>query len=68
MSTVQFSRAGSVAPDAVEMTPELEQLHASIVERLERAGVQLPGALLASVADEILADAVRISLLWLENG
>ena len=48
--------------------PELDQLQASIVERLRRAGVLLPDAETKAMAEEVLADAVRICLDWMEGG
>jgi CheY-like chemotaxis protein len=50
-------------PDSTGIAHEVEQLHATVVEQLRNAGVQLP-----DVADVILAEAVRVSLLWLETG
>jgi hypothetical protein len=68
MDTAQFSQSRGGAAGVDEMIPGLEQLHASIVERLDRAGVELPHAVIANIADDVLADAVRIALRWLENG
>jgi hypothetical protein len=45
---------------------ELDHLQATIVERLRRAGVRLPDAEVTAIADEVLADVVRICLAWME--
>jgi hypothetical protein len=50
------------------MTLVVERVQAHVAEELDRAGVQLPDAVIAVVADVILAEAVRLSLLWLESG
>ena len=67
MSAVQFMPSAGVGTDGTGTSHEVEHLHASIVEQLDRAGVQLPDAAIAALADAILADAVRISLQWLEG-
>jgi hypothetical protein len=46
---------------------DVDALEAVIAERLERAGVALPEAEIAAIAEEALAEAVRISLAWLEQ-
>jgi hypothetical protein len=46
---------------------ELDHLRATIVHRLHGAGVSLPDADVAALAEEMLADAVRICLDWMER-
>jgi hypothetical protein len=47
---------------------ELDHLQAAIAQRLRGAGVSLPDAEVAALADEVLTDAVRICLAWIERG
>jgi hypothetical protein len=47
---------------------ELDHLQATIAQRLRGAGVSLSDADIASLADEVLADAIRICLAWMERG
>jgi hypothetical protein len=68
MSALPFVAAAGVGPGSAGLTPDVECLHANIVEQLDRVGVQLPEAVISAVAEVILADAVRISLRWLETG
>jgi hypothetical protein len=68
MTAIQFSSSATLDPDSTEIAHEVEQLHATIVEQLRNAGVQLSEDVTAAVADVILAEAVRVSLLWLEAG
>jgi hypothetical protein len=49
------------------MAHEVERLQAIIVEQLHIAGVRLPDAASVAIADVILAEALRISLRWLET-
>jgi hypothetical protein len=51
-----------------DMAHEIERVHESIRVELGRAGVRLPEARIAAVAEVVLADAVRISLRWLNDG
>ena len=53
--------------DRAEMNEELERLQATIAEQLRLAGVRLPDAVLADIADATLTDAIRIALLWVEG-
>jgi hypothetical protein len=50
------------------MAHELEEMHASVEEQLRRAGVELPDATITGLASAMIADAVRISLMWLDQG
>ena len=56
------------APDAGRMAAELDELRASIERRLRDAGVRLAPAELAALADDLVSDVVRVSLLWVEPG
>lgn len=47
---------------------ELDHLRATIARRLRDAGVSLSDAAVAALADEMLTDAVRICLAWIERG
>jgi hypothetical protein len=53
--------------DRSRMTDELELFQAAILERLRCVGVQLPDAQLRQLADDMLAEAVRLSVAWLEQ-
>jgi hypothetical protein len=66
--TTSISSSASIVPESRVMAREVELFHTIIVEQLRGAGVQLPEAVNGAVADVILAEAVRVSLLWLENG
>jgi len=68
MSVLRFASPGPTGPDSSPMTRELEEMHASVEEQLRRVGVELPDATITSLAAVILADAVRISLMWLDDG
>jgi hypothetical protein len=68
MSATRFSSSAAPDPDSTGIAHDVEQLRATIVAQLRNAGVLLPEDVAASVADAILAEAVRISLLWLETG
>ena len=46
---------------------DVDALEAAIAERLARAGVVLPAYDVAAIAEDALAEAVRISLAWLER-
>lgn len=46
------------------MSLELDRLRSSIADQLKRAGVERPDAELSEMADLILTDAVRLTLLW----
>jgi hypothetical protein len=50
------------------MADEIERVRESIAVELRRAGVRLPDAGIAAVAEVVLAGAVRISLRWLNDG
>ena len=65
---LQAAPAGRRADDAGPMAAELDGLRASIERRLRAAGVRLPPGELAALADDVLADALRIALLWVEPG
>ncbi|MEP6495411.1 MAG: hypothetical protein ABJF01_22180 [bacterium] len=58
----------SVEAEQIDMTIEIECLEQTIADELRRAGVQLPDGALDGVAESILADAVRIALVWLGDG
>ncbi|MDB4917327.1 MAG: hypothetical protein JWM95_4971 [Gemmatimonadetes bacterium] len=57
------------SPDTVDvgMPHEVEQLRATIAEQLRGAGVEMPEERLDTVAEAILADAVRLALEWIER-
>ena len=59
----------SVAGDFVasSMSDELESLRLRIVEELHRAGVALPRDRTAAVAEVVLAEAIRLSVRWVED-
>ena len=46
---------------------ELDELQAAIVGRLRDAGVSLPDDAVSALAEEVLADAVRLSVAWMER-
>jgi len=48
--------------------PELKRLEAAIAERLRREGVQMDDEAIATLAEELFGDAVRICLDWVEGG
>lgn len=56
----------SGAHPAPMMARELDQLHERLARRLRRQGVHLPDAELRELAESVLADAVRLSLDWLD--
>jgi hypothetical protein len=56
-----------ITEDDADMKHEVEMLHASIVQRLRRAGVRIPDAAIGEIAEDVLADAVRLSLIWLRR-
>jgi hypothetical protein len=68
MNATRFSSSAALDPDSTGIAHEVEHLHETIVEQLRNAGVRLPEDVTAGVADVILAEAVRVSLLWLETG
>jgi hypothetical protein len=49
------------------MADEIERLHARIATELRNAGVRLPDAVVASIADAVLDDAIQLALMWLEH-
>jgi hypothetical protein len=50
----------------VSSARDVDRVTASLAARLRDAGVTLPDAALASLADAVLTDALRIALDWLE--
>jgi hypothetical protein len=67
MSAPAFS-AHACGEELAAADTELARLQAAIAIRLRRAGVRLPEAEMAALADELLGDAVRICLTWMESG
>jgi hypothetical protein len=67
MSRPDLETADDALADPACMTDEVELLQASIVERLRRAGVGLSAQDVASIAEAVAADAVRVCLHWLER-
>jgi len=59
----------SVAGDCVgtAMSDELETLRLRIVEELRRAGVALSRDRTAAVAEVVMAEAIRLSVRWVED-
>lgn len=49
------------------MTDELETLRLRIVHERRRAGVTLPESAAGAVADVVLAEAIRLSVRWVEG-
>ena len=60
--------SSDIPPFGGTLTNDLRQLHGRIAELLQRAGVCVPDARLAALAETVLADAIQISLQWLEIG
>ena len=48
--------------------PELKRLQAAIIERLQREGMQMDDEEVATLAEALFGDAVRICLEWVEGG
>jgi hypothetical protein len=47
--------------------PSVDRLHAAVVARLADAGVALPPATVAALAEAVMADALRLALDWIEE-
>jgi hypothetical protein len=67
MTTVDLRMPAPDNSSSGEMADEVERLHARIATELRNAGVHLPDAVVASIADVVLDDAIRLSLAWLEH-
>lgn len=67
MTTADLRMPATDHSASTEMTDEVERLHARIAAELRNAGVRLPDAVVASIADVVLDDAIRLSLAWLEH-
>ncbi len=59
--------AASDFAGATAMTDELNRLRATLTVRLRHAGIQASDTVLADLAEEVLNDAVRVALRWLEE-
>ena len=55
------------SPPLPTLAPEIAQLQLSAVERLRAAGVRLPDAVAAELAEALLVDALGLALEWLEH-
>jgi hypothetical protein len=67
MTTADVRTSTTDHPTSDGMADEVDRLHARITAELRNAGVRLPDAVVASIADVVLDDAIRLSLAWLEH-